>query len=430
MKGCGYQVEYAKLSREELQNELAKLQNEYDSFKAMNLKLDMSRGKPSPEQLDLSNSLLSNVDGSNAFLEDGTDARNYGGLVGIPSMRRIFGELFGCPPENVIVGENSSLHMMFDCIAQACGRGLDGEKPWLLQGKVKFLCPSPGYDRHFAVTQYFDIENITIPMTPDGPDMDMVEEYVKDPLVKGIWCVPKYSNPDGYSYSDETVQRLASLKPAANDFRIMWDNAYAVHHLYDDRRDEVLCLYQECLKRGTEKMVLMFMSTSKITHPGSGVAAMCASKHNIDLIKSRMTFQTIGPDKVNQLRISRYLKDKDGIEQVMKKHAAIIRPKFEAVLDEFERTLAPTGTGRWTNPNGGYFISYYAPNGCAKRTVELCKQAGLTTTPAGASYPYGDDPADSNIRVAPTYPTLDELKTAVKLFSVSARIAHIEKLLS
>lgn len=418
------------MSKEELNSELLTLKKEYDDFKALGLSLDMSRGKPCTEQLDLSDELLTNVTKGDAVLDDGTDARNYGGLVGIPSMRRIFAELFGCPVDNVIVGENSSLHMMFDCIAQACGRGLDGEKPWLLQGKVKFLCPSPGYDRHFAVTQYFDIENIMIPMTPTGPDMDMVEEYVKDPLVKGIWCVPKYSNPDGYSYSDETVRRLAALKPAAKDFRIMWDNAYAVHHLYEDKKDDVLCLYKECIKQGSEKMVLMFMSTSKITHPGSGVAAMCASEHNIALIKNRLTFQTIGPDKVNQLRIARYLKDADGIAQVMKKHADIIRPKFQIVLDEFERSLKPYGVGRWTNPNGGYFISYYAPVGCAKRTVQLCKEAGVTTTPAGASYPYGNDPDDSNIRVAPTYPTQDELKTAVKLFATAAKIAYIEKLLA
>lgn len=418
------------MSRQEQERELARLQKEYDEFKALGLNLDMSRGKPCKEQLDISNGLLGLADESSILTEEGQDSRNYGGLVGIPEMRRIFSELFGCPVENVIVGENSSLHMMFDCIAQACGRGLDGEKPWLMQGKVKFLCPSPGYDRHFGVTQYFDIENIPVPMTPDGPDMDMVEEYVKDPMVKGIWCVPKYSNPDGYSYSDETVRRLASLKPAANDFRIMWDNAYAVHHLYEDRHDEVLCLYQECLKRGTEKMVLMFMSTSKVTHPGSGVAAMCASKHNVDLIKGRLTFQTIGPDKVNQLRVARFLKDSDGIAAIMKKHAAIIRPKFEIVLREFERSLAPCGAGRWTNPNGGYFISYYAPDGCAKRTVELCKLAGVTTTGAGASYPYGNDPKDSNIRVAPTYPSNEELETAVRLFTVAARIAYLERLLA
>ena len=418
------------MSKEQLENELESLKKEYDEYKALGLKLDMSRGKPCKEQLDLSNELLTNGTTGNTDTEDGVDARNYGGLVGISSMRRIFAELFGCPEDNVIVGENSSLHMMFDCIAQACGRGLDGEKPWLMQGKVKFLCPSPGYDRHFGVTQYFDIENIMIPMTPEGPDMDMVEEYVKDPLVKGIWCVPKYSNPDGYSYSDETVRRLAELKPAANDFRIMWDNAYAVHHLYDDRRDNVLCLYQECLKRGTDKMVLMFMSTSKITHPGSGVAAMCASKHNIDLIKYRLKYQTIGPDKVNQLRIARYLKNADGIAEVMKKHANIIRPKFELVLKQFDEKLAPNGVGHWTKPNGGYFISYYAPNGCAKRTVELCKQAGVTTTPAGASYPYGDDPNDSNIRVAPTYPPIEELDKAISIFTLAARIAYIEKLLA
>ena len=420
---------YKDMSKEQLLKEQEKLLKEYNRFKSLGLKLDMSRGKPSSEQLDISNELFNLVDANSTKAENGQECRNYGGLDGIPEMKKIFADLFGCPVDNVIIGENSSLHMMFDIIAQAISRGLDGEKPWLVQGKVKFLCPCPGYDRHFAITEYFGIENIPVPMTPEGPDMDTVEELVKDPLVKGIWCVPKYSNPDGYSYSDETIRRLASLKPAANDFRIMYDNAYAVHHLYEDRKDDVLCLYKECIARGTEKMILYFMSTSKITHPGSGVSALCASDHNIELMKHRMQFQTIGPDKINQLRHVRFLKNSENIAEIMKKHAAIMRPKFKAVLEEFENVLKPLGIGRWTNTNGGYVVSFYAPNGCAKRIVELCKEAGLVTTPAGSAYPYGNDPDDSHIRIAPSFPPLEELQQAVKLFSVCARLATIEKLL-
>lgn len=420
---------YTQMTNEQLAEEKERLLEEYNHYKSLNLKLDMSRGKPSKAQLDISDELFKLVDSGNTYTADGTECRNYGGLVGIPEMKKIFADLFGCPEEDVIIGENSSLHMMFDIIAQAISRGLDGEKPWLMQGNCKFLCPCPGYDRHFAITEYFGIENIPVPMTESGPDMDKVEELVKDPLVKGIWCVPKYSNPDGYSYSDETIIRLASLKPAANDFRIMYDNAYAVHHLYDDKQDDILCLYQECIKRGTEKMVLYFMSTSKITHPGSGVSALCASHHNIELMKQRMQYQTIGPDKINQLRHVRFLKDTENIKTIMKKHAEIMRPKFQTIIDEYEAVMKPVGVGRITYPNGGYFISYYAPTGCAKRTVALCKEAGLIMTPAGSAFPYGNDPSDSHIRIAPSFPPLKELKTAVKLFSVSARIAAIEKLL-
>ena len=422
-------MNYFEMTKEQLLSEREQLTKQYEDFKSLGLKFDMSRGKPSKEQLDVSDELLDLVTAGNAYTDDGTECRNYGGLDGIPEMKKIFADLFDCPAEDVIIGENSSLHMMFDIIAQAISRGLDGEKPWLAQGKVKFLCPCPGYDRHFAITEYFGIENIPVPMTKTGPDMDLVEELVKDPMVKGIWCVPKYSNPDGYSYSDETIIRLASLSPAAPDFRIMYDNAYAVHHLYDDKQDEILSLYKECIKRGTEKMMIHFMSTSKITHPGSGVSALCASHHNIELMKHRMQFQTIGPDKVNQLRHVRFLKDTDNIKLIMKKHADIMRPKFEAVLDEFENSLKPCGVGSWTNPNGGYFISFYAPENCAKRTVQLCKEAGLVTTPAGSAYPYGNDPKDSHIRIAPSFPPLEELKKAVKLFTICARLATIEKLL-
>ncbi|MBQ2676111.1 MAG: aminotransferase class I/II-fold pyridoxal phosphate-dependent enzyme [Clostridia bacterium] len=418
------------MSKQQLKEELQLLTKKYQEFKDMQLKLDMSRGKPSASQLAISDAILTSVTADNTKTADGTEARNYGGVDGIPEMKSLFGEIFGVDSKNVIICDNSSLHIMFDIIAQAMSTGLAGETPWVMQGKVKFLCPSPGYDRHFAVTEYFGIENIMVPMTENGPDMDMVEELVKDPSVKGIWCVPKYSNPDGVSYSDETVRRMAALKPAAKDFRVMWDNAYAVHHLYDDRRDEVLCLYQESKKFDNQDMVLMFASTSKITHPGSGVSALAASDRNIALIKKRLSFQTIGPDKVNQLRHARMFKNLADIDEHMKKHAEIIRPKFKIVLDALESELAPLGIGRWKHPNGGYFISYYAPKGCAKRTEALCKEAGLVLTPAGAAYPYGNDPMDSNIRIAPTFPPNDELQIAINLFCVAARLAYAEKLLA
>ena len=423
-------MKYVDMSREQLLAEQELLQKEYDGFKEMGLSLTMARGNPCKEQLALSDALYDMVDGNNAYTEDGLDVRNYGGLDGIPEMKRLFAEIFECPERDIIIGENSSLHMMFDAIAQAVSMGLDGEQPWATLDKVKFLCPAPGYDRHFAVTQYFGIENIAVPMTDNGPDMEVVEKLIEDPAVKGIWCVPKYSNPDGITYSDDTVRRLASMKPAAKDFRIIWDNAYILHHLYneEEKQDKVLSLYKECQKFGTQNRVLTFASFSKITHPGSGVAAMAASDHNIELIKRRMSFQTIGPDKVNQLRHVRFLKDLDGIKEHMMKHAEIIRPKFDLVLSTLERELAPYGVGSWRNPNGGYFVSYYAPEGTAKRIVSLCKEAGLILTPAGASYPYGNDPMDSNIRIAPTFPPIEDLTAAVNLFCVAAKLATIEKL--
>ena len=424
-------MKYEEMSREMLTAERDELLSAYENYKKMGLSLTMARGNPCSEQLDLSNGLYDMVDGTQPIAENGMDVRNYGGLDGIPEMKRLFSQIFECPERDIIIGENSSLHMMFDAIAQAVSMGLDGEKPWATLDKVKFLCPAPGYDRHFAVTQYFGIENIPVPMTEDGPDMDIVEELIQDPAVKGIWCVPKYSNPEGITYSDTTVRRLASMKPAAKDFRIIWDNAYLLHHLYEEeeRQDKVLCLYKECQKFGTQNRVLMFASFSKITHPGSGVAAMAASDHNIELIRRRMSFQTIGPDKVNQLRHVRFFKDIDGVREHMKKHAKIIRPKFAMVVDTLNRELAPRGIGRWRDPNGGYFVCYYAPNGCAKRIVELCKECGLVLTPAGAPFPYGKDPDDSVIRIAPTFPPINELETAINLFCVAARLATVEKLL-
>ena len=423
-------MKYSEMSKSELESELEALKEEYQGYKQMGLSLTMARGNPCKEQLELSNGLYDTVSGSNAYTQDGLDVRNYGGLDGIPEMKRLFAQIFECPERDIIIGENSSLHMMFDAIAQAVSMGLDGEQPWATLDKVKFLCPAPGYDRHFAVTQYFGIENITVPMTENGPDMDIVEELVKDPAVKGIWCVPKYSNPDGITYSDDTVRRLASMKPAAKDFRIIWDNAYLLHHIYEqpEKQEKVLCLYKECQKFGTQNRVLMFASFSKITHPGSGVAAMAASDHNIELIKHRMTFQTIGPDKVNQLRHCRFFKDIDAVREHMMKHAAIVRPKFELVLNTLKNELSAVDCS-WRNPKGGYFVSFYAPKGCAKKIVALCKDAGLILTPAGATYPYGNDPDDSNIRIAPTFPPITELETALKLFTVAVKIAAIEKIL-
>ena len=359
---------------------------------------------------------------------DGMDTRNYGLLDGIPEAKAIFAGILGVQPENVIVGGNSSLNMMFDYIATAYAKGVCGHEPWARQGAVKFLCPVPGYDRHFAITDYFGIEMCNVPMTERGPDMDMVEELVKDPLVKGIWCVPMYSNPDGITYSDETVRRLAALSPAAADFRIIWDNAYAVHHL-TDTPDTLQNIYDEAAARGKEDMIVTFASTSKISFPGSGIAAMAASPANITDVKKRMTVQTIGHDKLNMLRHVRFFRDIDGVREHMKLHAAILRPKFAAVLEALEANLGEKGIARWHKPNGGYFVSVNLMDGCAKETVRLLSEAGVVMTGAGATYPYGRDPHDSNIRIVPTYPSLEELRQAMALFCICAELACVKKLL-
>lgn len=423
--------EYASLSRKELCEIRDSLLKEYEDVKSKNLKLDMSRGKPGAEQLDLSLEILDCINSSESCkAEDGTDCRNYGLLDGIPEAKRLFAEMLEVKPSEIIIGGNSSLNMMYDTVARAMTHGILGSTPWCKLDKVKFLCPSPGYDRHFAVTEHFGIELIPIEMKADGPDMDAVQSYVEnDESVKGIWCVPKYSNPEGITYSDEVVDRFAALNPAAKDFRIFWDNAYCVHHL-TDKHDKLKNILEALRANGKENMVYIFGSTSKITFPGSGVAMMAASEENIASIKKQLAFQTIGPDKLNQLRHVRFFKDLKGIEEHMKKHAAIIKPKFDAVLNALESELGGTGLAEWTNPNGGYFISVNTLDGCAKRTVELCKEAGVKLTPAGATYPYGKDPRDRNIRIAPTYPPLDELKTAAKLFCLCVKLAGIEKLLS
>ncbi len=420
----------AQMSKTALEQRLQELKAEYAEYKARDLKLDMSRGKPGPEQLDLTLDMLHCLTAEDGFAAMGNiDTRNYGVLDGIPEAKQMFADILGVDADNVIVGGNSSLNMMFDYIATAYAKGLCGEKPWSVQGAVKFLCPCPGYDRHFAVTEYFGLELIIVPMTENGPDMDVVEELAKDPLVKGMWCVPMYSNPDGITYADETVKRLAALKPAAKDFRIMWDNAYCMHHLYDTP-DHLLNIFEEAKAVGNEDIVVMFTSTSKISFPGAGVAAMAASAANVKDVKSRMTIQTIGHDKLNMLRHVRYFKNAQGVADHMKLHAAILRPKFETVLRVLDARLAGKGVASWHSPRGGYFVSVNLMAGCAKETHRLLKEAGVTLTGAGATYPYGQDPNDSNLRLAPSYPSPADLEVAMEMFCICAEMAAIEKLLA
>lgn len=416
-------------TKEQLSARISELQKQYESYKSRGLNLNMSRGKPGPEQLDLTLGLMDSVNARTGFkAANGTDTRNYGLLDGIPEAKELFASIFDVDASHVIVGGNSSLNMMFDYISNAFSRGVNGGKPWCEQGKIKFLCPAPGYDRHFAVTEYFGLELITIDMTPTGPDMNQVEKYITDPLVKGIWCVPMYSNPDGITYSDDTVRRIAAMKPAAEDFRIMWDNAYCLHHL-TDTPDTLLNLYKEAEKCGNEDHVVMFASTSKISFPGAGVAAMAASSKTIVDVKKRMSFQTIGYDKINMLRHIRFFGDIDGIRKHMKLHAAILRPKFQTVLQTLNDNLKGKGIADWNTPRGGYFVSVNLMDGCAKDTVQMLKEAGVAMTTAGATYPYGRDPRDRNIRIAPTYPPLDELKTAMELFCICAELACAKKLM-
>ena len=422
---------YKDLSKEELLTLQEQLNKEYEEAKAKGLKLDMSRGKPAASQLDMEMDFM-NVLNADSILktEAGVDCRNYGVMDGIPEARKLIGDVLGVSADNVIVFGNASLNIMYDTVARSEIFGVMGETPWCKLDKVKFLCPVPGYDRHFAITEQFGIEMINVPMSEDGPDMDMVEELVNtDPAVKGIWCVPKYSNPQGYTYSDETVKRFAALKPAAKDFRIYWDNAYAIHDLYEEKKDTLLDIISECEKAGNPDMVYEFCSTSKVTFPGSGIAALAASKANLDFIKKFMTIQTIGYDKVNQLRHVRYFKDAEGMKAHMMKHAAIMRPKFEAVFHVLESELKGLGIGSWTEPKGGYFISFDALEGCAKKIVEKCKEAGVVLTGAGATYPYKKDPKDSNIRLAPSFPTPEELAMATDLFVLCVKIVSVEKLL-
>ena len=425
-------VRYDEMSREELQQELESLKKEYRKAQGHELHLDMSRGKPCLEQLDLSMGLMEVLDSSSDLTcEDGTDCRNYGQLTGIEEARVLLGDMMENNPNDIIIYGNSSLNVMYDTVSRAYTHGIMGNPPWCKLDKVKFLCPVPGYDRHFAITEYFGIEMIPVPMTSTGPDMAVVEKLVaEDEAIKGIWCVPKYSNPSGISYSDETVRRFARLKPAAKDFRIFWDNAYGMHHLYDDRQDYLIEILAECKRAGNPDLVYKFASTSKITFPGSGIAALATSPNNMEDIKRQLRHQTIGHDKVNQLRHVRFFKDIHGMVEHMRKHADILRPKFEMVEDMLEQELGDKGIGTWTKPLGGYFIGFESLPGCAKEIVARCKKAGVTMTPAGATWPYGKDPNDSNIRIAPTYPSLADLTTAMELFTLCVRMSSAKKLIA
>lgn len=423
---------YTQMTREQLSAEKQKLEKEYDAYKAKGLKLDMSRGKPAPEQLNLSLDMLLHCLDGNYKSSNGIDCRNYGVLDGIPEAKALFTEMLGVNNDELIVGGNSSLQLMYDTLIRAMQLGVLGsDKPWCRYESVKFLCPVPGYDRHFAICEALGIEMIPVAYKEDGPDMDEVERLAaSDESIKGIWCVPMYSNPTGITYSDEVVKRFAALKPAAKDFRIFWDNAYCVHHLSDTDRDHLLNIIDECKKAGNPDLVLEFTSTSKISFPGGGLAVIAASKANIDFIKSQMTYQTIGFDKLNQLRHAKYFKDFNGIQEHMRHHAAIIQPKFNVVLYALDKEIAPLGIGSWKKPKGGYFISFNSLEGCAKRIVSLAKEAGVVMTGAGATYPYGRDPHDSNIRIAPTFPSVEELSTAMEIFCVCVKLASVEKLLA
>ena len=423
-------MKYTEMSREALQPEQKACQQRFEELKAKGLKLDMSRGKPGREQLDLVSDILTVLQTPDDCIADGMDTRNYGGLEGLPSARAYFADVLGCRAEECFVGGSASLTLMYDTISKAYTHGLlHSEKPWAKLDHVKFLCPAPGYDRHFRITESFGAELITVEMTPDGPDMDQVEDLVKDPEVKGIWCVPKYSNPDGIVYSEETVKRFAKLHPAAPDFVIMWDNAYCVHEFEGDFLPfpDIISL---CREAGNPDMVFEYASTSKITFPGAGISVMASSEANIKYMTKLMGVQMISYDKVNQRRHVMYLKNKEGTLALMKKHAAILGPKFRMVLDTLEREIAPLDIASWQRPSGGYFVSVNAMDGIAKRTLALCKEAGVVMTSAGATFPYGKDPRDRNIRVAPSLPPVEELRQAMEVFCVSLRLAAIEKLLA
>ena len=423
-------VAYKNRTQEELKQELASAQASFDALKAQNLKLNMARGKPGKEQLDLVSDLLTILHDPAQCMCDGMDVRNYGELSGLPSAKKLFADILGCKPEECFIGGSASLTLMYDAVSKAVTHGmLHSEKPWCKLDTVKWLCPAPGYDRHFKITQSFGFELITVPMTENGPDMDMVEDLIRDPAVKGMWCVPKYSNPDGIVYSDETVHRIAAMKPAAKDFMLMWDNAYCVHEFDGDfvPFEDILTL---CREAGNADMVFEFASTSKITFPGAGISVMACSEANQAYLQKLMGIQMISYDKVNELRHVMYLKDKKTTLELMKKHAAILGPKFRCVLEMLDKEIAPLEIATWQRPKGGYFVSVNTEPGLAKRTLALCKDAGVVMTGAGATFPYGVDPQDSNIRIAPSLPPVQELEKAMEVFCVSLKIAALEKLLA
>ena len=419
---------YNELSKEELLQEKESLQAAYKKYQEMDLSLNMARGKPAPAQLDLAKEMLTAVNPEEMVdAISGIDTRNYGGLDGIPGAKELIASMVDADPNQVIVFGNSSLNIMFDQVTRGMITGYCGNTPWCKLPEVKWICPVPGYDRHFGVTEHYGIKMINVPMTPDGPDMDMVEELVKDPAVKGMWNVPKYSNPQGYVYSDETVRRIAALKPAADDFRVFWDNAYCIHHLVENPK-KPLTINQACEESGNTDIFYQFVSTSKVTFPGAGVAAFNTSKTNLDELSKSLGIQTIGFDKLNQLRHVRFFGNADKMRAHMEKHRAVLKPKFDIVLDMLEQEIAPLGIASWTKPEGGYFISFNAPKGTAKRIVQLCKEGGVTLTGAGATYPYKNDPDDSNIRIAPTYPKCEELTQAMELFCICVKLAALEQL--